>query len=76
MAQGLPLDTVTASKTGSVRGVRGETGIVYLPHRPFVLSVMSSFIDDRRTPVPEVTRIVYRYFEKLAASNRYGNRVR
>ena len=76
IAEGLPLDIVTASKIGEIPGARGETGIVYLEGRPFVLSVMSTFIDDRRSPVPEVTRIVFHYFEKVAASNRYGNRLR
>ena len=74
--EGLPLDIETASKTGELPGARAETGIVFLEGRPFVLSVMSAFIDDRRSPVPEVTRIVYRYFEKLAAANTYGNRLR
>jgi beta-lactamase class A len=74
--EGLPLDIETASKTGELPGARGEAGIVFLEGRPFVLSVMSAFIDDRRSPVPEVTRIVYRYFEKLAAANAYGNRLR
>jgi len=76
MREGLPLDVETASKTGELPGARCETGIVFLAHRPFVLSVMSAYIDDRRTPVPEVTRIVYRYFEKLAASNAYGRSIR
>jgi beta-lactamase class A len=74
--EGVPLDIETASKTGELPGARGETGIVFLEGRPFVLSVMSAFIDDRRTPVPEVTRIVYRYFEKLAGANAWGNRLR
>ncbi|MFB3829315.1 MAG: serine hydrolase [Bryobacteraceae bacterium] len=74
--EGLPLDTDVACKTGQIPGARGETGIVFLPGRPFVLSVMSAFIDDRRTPVPEVTRTVYRMFEKLSASNPYGHRIR
>jgi beta-lactamase class A len=74
--EGLPLDIETASKTGELPGARGETGIVFLEGRPFVLSVMSAFIDDRRTPVPEVTRIVFRYFEKLAEANAWGNRLR
>ena len=76
MREGLPLDTETASKTGELPGARGETGIVFLEGRPFVLSVMSAFIDDRRTPVPEVTRIVFRYFEKLAGANAWGNRLK
>ncbi len=74
--EGLPLDIETASKTGELPGARGETGIVFLEGRPFVLSVMSAFIDDRRTPVPEVTRIVFRYFEKLAGANAWGNRLK
>ncbi len=74
--EGLPLDIETASKTGELPGARGETGIVYLEGRPFVLSVMSAYIDDRRSPVPEATRIVYRYFEKLAGANAWGNRLR
>ncbi|HZT29055.1 MAG TPA: serine hydrolase [Bryobacteraceae bacterium] len=73
---GLPLDVEAASKTGELPGARCQTGVVYLPGRPFALSVMSAFIDDRRTPVPEVMRLVFAYFEKLAASNRYGNRLR
>jgi beta-lactamase class A len=76
ISEGLPLDIETASKTGELPGARGETGIVFLQGRPFVLSVMSAFIDDRRTPVPEVTRIVYRYFEKLAGANAWGNRLK
>lgn len=75
MQQGLPLDTETASKTGELPGARCETGIVYLTRRPFVLSVMSAYIDDHHTPVPEVTRIVYRYFEQLARSNAYGRAI-
>ncbi len=74
--EGLPLDVETSSKTGELPGARGETGIVFLERRPFVLSVMSAFIDDRRSPVPDVTRIVYRYFEKLAAANAYGNKLK
>ena len=74
--EGLPLDVETASKTGELPGARSETGIVFLRGRPFVLSVMSAFIDDRRSPVPEVTRIVYGYFEKLAGANAWGNRLR
>lgn len=76
LREGLPLDVETASKTGELPGARSETGIVFLERRPFVLSVMSAFIDDRRSPVPDVARIVYRYFEKLASANQYGNRLK
>jgi beta-lactamase class A len=76
IAEGLPLDTPQAAKNGQLPGSRSETGVVFLENRPFVLSVMSAFIDDRRTPVPDITRIVFRHFQRLAGSNRYGNRLR
>ncbi|MCC6861019.1 MAG: serine hydrolase [Bryobacterales bacterium] len=74
--QGLPLDTPVAVKTGAIPGSRSESGVIWVAGRPFVLSVMSAYIDDRRSPVPEVVRVVYPLMEKLARSNRYGHRVR
>jgi beta-lactamase class A len=62
-----------ASKPGELNGVRAETGIVFLPGRPFVLSVMSTYLERGVNPVPQVARIVYEYFEKLSHSNRYGH---
>jgi beta-lactamase class A len=71
-----PAAIAVASKPGEVTGVRCETGVVFLPGRPFVLSVMSTFLSDGENPVPAVARAVYDHFAKLAASNRYGNRLR
>jgi beta-lactamase class A len=65
-----------ASKPGDLEGVRCEAAVVYLPGRPFVLSVFSTFLDQDVNPVPEVTRIAFRYFQKLANSNEYGHRVK
>ena len=62
-----------ASKPGEVTGVRCETGIIFLPGRPIVLSVMSSFVVGEDNPVPAVTRIVFSHFDRLASGNRYGN---
>jgi beta-lactamase class A len=62
-----------ASKPGEVRGVRCESGIIYLPGRPFVLSVMSSFVAGEENPVEAVTQLVFRHFERLASGNVYGN---
>lgn len=69
----VPAGVDVASKPGEVTGVRCETGIVYLPGRPFVLSVMSSFVVGEDNPVPAVTRLVYAHFERLASGNRFGN---
>ena len=75
--KGLPAGVEAAVKTGSIPGVRGEAGIVFVPERPFALSVMSAFLaGDGLTPVAEAARIVYRMFDRLSRSNRYGHRVR
>ena len=62
-----------ASKPGEMTGVRCETGIIYLPGRPFVLSVMSSFLPGEENPVEAVTRMVFGHFERLASGNQFGN---
>ncbi|HBY62675.1 MAG TPA: hypothetical protein DEH78_22870 [Solibacterales bacterium] len=76
MREAIPVGVDVASKPGGVPGVAAETGIVYLANRPFVLSVMSTFLAPKTHPVGEVTRAVYSHFERLANSNRFGNRWR
>jgi beta-lactamase class A len=76
MRAAVPDGIATASKPGAVPGVKCETGIVYTPNRPFVISVMSTFTGDSSTAVADVTRIVYAHFEKLGAANEWGHRRR
>jgi beta-lactamase class A len=71
----IPAEVAVASKPGELNGVRAETGIVFLKNRPFVLSVMSTFLEPGENPVPAVARMFYEHFEKLARSNRYGNKL-
>jgi beta-lactamase class A len=71
----VPAQIEVASKPGDVPGVHCESGVVFLPKRPFVLSVMSTLLGEGVNPVPEVVSLVYAHFERLDASNRYGNRL-
>jgi len=71
----IPAAIEIASKTGSIPGVKCETGVVYLPGHPFVLSVMSTFQSGEEAPVAELAGIVFRHFEKTARSNQYGHRI-
>lgn len=71
----IPGNIEVASKPGDLDGVRTETGLVYLPKRPFIVSVMSSYLEDRVNPVGQATGIVFDYFNKLAHSNSYGRRL-
>jgi beta-lactamase class A len=76
MKSAVPDGVEVASKPGVLDGVRCETGIVFLERHPFALAVMTAYLDRGRNPVAEVTDIVYRHFEKVANTNRYGRRLR
>jgi beta-lactamase class A len=71
----IPAGVEVASKPGDLDGVRTETGVVFLPKRPFIVSIMSAYLNDRANPVGPVTGIVFDYFKKLAQSNQYGRRL-
>jgi len=71
----IPENVPVAAKPGELNGVRAETGIIFLTNRPFVLSVMSSYLDQGVNPISAVARMFYDYFEKLANSNRYGHKL-
>jgi beta-lactamase class A len=77
MRKAIPEQIRVASKPGGVPGVHCETGIVYLRQRPFAVSVMSAAgAEGAPNPVGPLTTIVLRHFERLAAINDAGHRVR
>lgn len=77
MNKALPAGTDIASKTGGIPGVKNQVGIVYLKNRPFVLSVYGTYLGDAKVdPVEDVTRLAFRYFERLSRANRYGHLAR
>ena len=71
----VPEGIEVAAKPGDLPGVHCEVGAVLLPGRPFVLNVMSAFLDESADPVGPVTAIVLEHFRKTAASNQYGRRL-
>jgi len=78
IGRGLPAGVALASKTGSLPGVRCESGIVLLGGRPYVLSVMTTYAADDAAAegaITEISRRVYSYIERLAHSNVHGVRV-
>jgi len=77
MNQALPEATAVASKTGGLPGVKNQVGIVYLANRPFILSIYASLLGDPKAdPVEDLTKPVFRYFDRLSRANRYGHLVR
>jgi beta-lactamase class A len=69
----LPAGTDIASKPGGLQGVKCESGVVFLKNRPFVLSVMTSFVPASSEVVEQAALLVYRHFERLSRANSYGH---
>lgn len=69
----VPASVEVASKPGDLPGARCELGIVFVPGRPFALSVMTAFGPGEKNPIPDVAAALYRLYAKLAAANRYGH---
>jgi len=72
---GVPEDVAVAEKPGELEAVRCDSGIVLLPGRPYVLSVMTTYLKhdaDGNPVIAEVSRIVYEHFARLARSSEIG----
>ena len=78
LRRSLPAGVALASKPGGISGVACESGIVYLPGKPYAISVMTTFYKDSDAAdnaITDVSRRVFAYFERLARSNSLGARV-
>jgi beta-lactamase class A len=72
---GVPAEVPVAAKAGSLTGVRTETAYVALEHRPYLLTVMMSYLDDDRAgeqAITAISRTAYRYFDRLGRAGREG----
>jgi len=79
LRRGIPPGVEVADKPGSVPGVACNSAIVYVPGRPYVISVMTTYGRDAEAAglaITQISRRVYEYFERLANSNASGARVR
>ena len=75
---GVPSGVPVANKPGGLAGVSCDSGIVYLPNRPYVISVMTTYnrsADAARNSITDISRRVFDYFERLARSNSLGARL-
>jgi len=69
LRKGLPPGVATADKPGELDGVRVDAGIVFARNRPYVFSVMSTFLRDEgegERAIEEMSRVTYEYFTRLA----------
>jgi beta-lactamase class A len=77
LSAGVPPDVVVANKPGMIPGVFGDSGIVYLPERPYVLSVLTTYLRDPpmgQEAVRKVSKIVYDHAWRVSKSTEIGRR--
>jgi beta-lactamase class A len=71
----LPEDVVCANKPGELAGVRNDVGIVFVPNRPFVIVVMTAYLNHELDGADAISRIAsaaYDYFDRVGRSSPYG----
>ena len=75
LRKGLPEGIASADKSGELEGVRVDAGIVFAKNRPYVLSVMTTFLKDEaegERAIVEISRVAYEYFSRLGAGGALG----
>jgi beta-lactamase class A len=75
IARDLPDGVQVADKTGSLEGVRTDSGIVFARNRPFIICVMTTY--DRREKQAEaiisrIAVVAYGVFDRLGRASPYG----
>jgi beta-lactamase class A len=71
----LPESLVVADKPGSLEAVRCVTAIVDLPGRPYVVSIMTTYLRhdaDGEAAIREISAALYETFDRLARSSDLG----
>jgi beta-lactamase class A len=75
LRKGLPDGVQSADKSGELEGVRVDAGIVFAKNRPYVLSVMTTFLKDEaegERAIEEISRAAYEYFSRLGSGGVLG----
>jgi beta-lactamase class A len=71
----LPTDVKVANKPGSLEGVRNDSGIVFVEGRPYVICVMTAFLENERDGEEAISKIslaAWRMFDRLGRASEYG----
>jgi beta-lactamase class A len=71
----LPEHLRIANKPGELEGVRNDSGIVFTGNRPFVISVMTTYLRREKDGGDAIVRIAtasYQMFDRLSRASQYG----
>jgi beta-lactamase class A len=76
ITRSVPIDVEVANKPGGIEGAACDWGIVFVPNRPYVITVMTNYIGGSADEaIAKVSKLTYDYFARLARSTKYGARV-
>lgn len=71
----LPDDLKIADKPGALEGVRNDSGVIFVDHRPYILCVMSTYLRrerDGEDAIANISLAAWRMFDRLARASEYG----
>jgi beta-lactamase class A len=71
----LPAGVKIANKPGSLEGVRNDSGIVFVEGRPYVICVMTAFLENERDgeeAISKVSQAAWKMFDRLSRASEYG----
>lgn len=75
MRRAFPDRVIVADKPGELDAVRNDIGIIYAPNRPFIISVMTSYLTNERDgedAIADIAQAAYSYFDRVGRSSTYG----
>ncbi len=75
LTRGVPAGVAVANKPGELEGVRVDAGIVFARNRPYILTVMTTYLEseaDGERAIENASRAAYEYFSRLGAGLEYG----
>jgi len=71
----LPEELKVANKPGELEGVRNDSGIVFTGKRPYVISVMTTYLRRERDggeAIIHISNAAYQMFDRLSRASEYG----
>jgi len=71
----LPEGLKIANKPGSLEGVRNDSGVIFLEHRPYIICVMTTYLrreSDGEDAIAHISQSAYRMFDRLSRASEYG----
>jgi beta-lactamase class A len=71
----LPADLKIADKPGALEAVRNDSGIVFVEGRPYVICVMTAYLENERDGEDVISKVsleAWRMFDRLSRATEYG----